>query len=129
MNNIINEIFETELVNSYMVRFPNEYNAIFNLALYDKKIKHHIDTHYHPDEIYNLFKTVEYYKELDNVENGIYNQTPFAQYAQKRMSLFKIMCNATYQFSLRYGRDNARKMIGIITNYVNDKIHISNIII
>ena len=100
--------------------YPNEYKAIYHLAMYDKYVKNHIDTHYHPDDIYNLLKTVEYYKELDNIENGIFKQTPFSLYAQKRTKLFKTMSDATLNYSLRYGRDKAYKMIDTITKYVNE---------
>jgi hypothetical protein len=118
-----NNLIETEfvnLVNYYMKMFPNEYKAICHLAMYDKNVKNHIDTHYNPGDMYHLLKTVEYYKELDNIENGIFKQTPFSLYAQKRTKLFKMMTDATLNYSLRYGRDNAYKMIDTITKYVNE---------
>lgn len=129
MYNNMKDVCEMELVKAYMQKFPKEYNAIYNLALYDKKVKHHIDTHYDPDEIFNLIKTVEYYKELDNVENGIYKQTPFSLYAQKRMILFKSMTNATYNYSLKYGKEKAYKMIDIISKYITEKVDIDNVIV
>lgn len=116
-NNITDE---SSLVGYYMKTFKDEYKAISDLALYDKKIKKHIDTHYPEDDIFNLIKTVEYYKELDNVENGIIKNTPFSLYAQKRSLLFKKMADATFNYSCKQGKDKAYKMIELITKYVNE---------
>jgi hypothetical protein len=120
---LTNDLIEKEMVNSvnhYMKMYPNEYKAICHLVMYDKNVKNHIDTHYQPGDMYHLLKTVEYYKELDNIENGIFKKTPFSLYAQKRTKLFKMMTDATLKYSLIHGRDKAYKMIDTITKYVNE---------
>lgn len=111
---------ETLLVGYYMRVYNEEYKAISKLALYDKKVRKHINTHYPEDDIFNLIKTVEYYKELDNVENGIYKNTPFSLYAQKRYALFNKMSDATYNYSCKNGKEKAFKMMDIIKKYIDE---------
>lgn len=110
----------TEEVFDYEMLFPEEYKAIRNLVLYDKKVKRTINKEYPENTIFNILKTVQYNNELINVENGIITNTTFSQLAQKRFFLFKKMSQVTHGHSSRFGKESTFKMIDTITKYITE---------
>lgn len=104
-------------VNKIQLEYPELYRISRKLNQYDKQVKDLFIKNYGNNTYDNLAITNEYYKELENVSNGIVKDTDLSKLAQKRQEIFKEYSIVTFEITKSLGFSKTLELMDILDKY------------
>jgi hypothetical protein len=112
-------------VDLIQIEYPELYNISRKLHSFDKKVSELFIKNYGDNTYDNLMITNEYYKELENVSNGILKDTDISKIAQRRQEIFKEYSVVTFEITKTIGFLKTLEKMDILDKYFKS---ISNLI-
>lgn len=104
-------------VDLIQLEYPELYNISRKLHSFDKKVSDLFIKNYGDNTFDNIMITNEYYKELENVSNGILKNTELSKIAQKRQEIFKEYSEKTYKITEQIGFSKTLEKMDILDKY------------
>lgn len=104
-------------VKSILSDYPELYHISRKLHSFDKKVSDLFIKNYGDNTYDNIMITHEYHKELENVSEGILQNTELSKIAQKRQEIFKEYSEKSYLVAKDIGFSETLQKMDILDKY------------